>query len=278
MASKAIMVLFGTTLIVVTLQSMMPIVRGRLKSETQQTGTRIMMFNIPNTEHYETHESLDDVFLDEPALNPFYASADEFSRNTVADLTDMHSVADSISTRTECDKIIVTVIILYTRSLRWMRSWVRWDVMVNAWLIHWITPRLKPWMIPLVEIQWSSHISGEFVAVLWIKLMCFMGFHMQTLLCGTNAGLLLHPCHLGRTLMMPHFPVLLACRCVLVSSLGCVLLRYETLTFSNHPQIKTVHLDNHSVYYIHICNVLKAWAPIKKNNVTFLRLEVFQNY
>lgn len=109
MASKAIMVLFGTTLIVVTLQSMMPIVRGRLKSETQQTGTRIMMFNIPNTEHYETHESLDDVFLDEPALNPFkslefYASADEFSRNTVAELTDMHSVADSISTRTECDK------------------------------------------------------------------------------------------------------------------------------------------------------------------------------
>ncbi|XP_016400331.1 acetylcholinesterase [Sinocyclocheilus rhinocerous] len=104
------MVLFGTTLIVVTLHSMMPILSGRLKSETQQTGTRIMIFNIPNTEHKETHESLDDVFLDEPALNPFkslefYASADEFSRNTVAESTDMHSVADSISTRTECDKI-----------------------------------------------------------------------------------------------------------------------------------------------------------------------------
>ncbi|XP_016099033.1 cAMP-regulated D2 protein [Sinocyclocheilus grahami] len=104
------MVLFGTTLIVVTLHSMMPIVSGRLKSETQQTGTQIMIFNIPNTEHKETHESLDDVFLDEPALNPFkslefYASADEFSRITVAESTDMHSVADSISTRTECDQI-----------------------------------------------------------------------------------------------------------------------------------------------------------------------------
>lgn len=102
------MVLFGTTLIVVTLHSIMPIVSGRLKSETQQTGTRIMIFNIPNTEHKETHESLDDVVLDESALNPFkslefYARGDEFSRNTVAESTDMHSVADSISTRTECE-------------------------------------------------------------------------------------------------------------------------------------------------------------------------------
>ncbi len=77
---------------------MMPIVRG-----SQQTGTRIMMFNIPNTERYKTHESSDDVFLDEPALNTFYAGVDELSRNTVAESTDMHSVADSISTRTECD-------------------------------------------------------------------------------------------------------------------------------------------------------------------------------
>lgn len=95
------MMLFGTTLIVVTLHSIMPIVSGRLKSETQ-----VMIFHIPNTEHKE--ESSDDVFLDGPALNPFrsldfHAAVDKFSRKTVAESTDMHSVADSISTRTERD-------------------------------------------------------------------------------------------------------------------------------------------------------------------------------
>ncbi|XP_043072514.1 cAMP-regulated D2 protein [Puntigrus tetrazona] len=95
------MVLFGYTLIVVTLHSMMATVRG---GETQQTGTRIMMFNIPNTEHNETRERLDDALNLLKSLE-FYASADESSRNTLAESTDMHSVADSTSTRTECDKV-----------------------------------------------------------------------------------------------------------------------------------------------------------------------------
>ncbi|XP_073706842.1 cAMP-regulated D2 protein [Garra rufa] len=96
----------STILVVVMLLSMMAIVRGKPESETQQTGTRTMMFNIPNAEHIE---SLDDVFPDE-SLNllkslELYASADDFSRNAVAESTDTHSVADSITTRTECNEI-----------------------------------------------------------------------------------------------------------------------------------------------------------------------------
>lgn len=95
----------ATILIVVTLLSMMPIVRGRQESETRQ---RTMMFNIPNTEQNEVHESLDDVFLGE-SLNSLkslelYASADDFLRNTVAESSDMHSAADSITTRTACNE------------------------------------------------------------------------------------------------------------------------------------------------------------------------------
>lgn len=107
--------LSATILTAVTLLSMMPIVRGRQESETQQktfyvhtTGTRTMMFNIPNTEQNEVHESLDDVFLGE-SLNSLkslelYASADDFSRNTVAESSDMHSAADSITTITACNE------------------------------------------------------------------------------------------------------------------------------------------------------------------------------
>lgn len=110
------MVSSGTTLIVVTLLSMMPIVKGRQESETQQkgfsvhtTGTQTMMFNIPNTERSEIHESLDDVSLDE-SLNAlksleFYVSADDFSRSTVAESSDMHSAADSTTTRSACNEM-----------------------------------------------------------------------------------------------------------------------------------------------------------------------------
>lgn len=103
------MVSFGTVLAVVTLLSIMPVLRGRVESETQQTGTPTMMFNIPNTEQTETHERLDDVFLDETSNLlkglEFYASADDFSRNAVVESTNMYSVADSITARTECNEI-----------------------------------------------------------------------------------------------------------------------------------------------------------------------------
>jgi len=101
----------ATILIVVALLSMMPIVRGRQEIDAQQktfyvhtTGTQTMMFNIPNTEQNEVHESLDDVFLGE-SLNSLkslelYASTDDFSINTVAESSDVHSAADSITTRT----------------------------------------------------------------------------------------------------------------------------------------------------------------------------------
>ncbi|XP_051727045.1 crystal protein [Ctenopharyngodon idella] len=110
------MVSSGTTLIVVTLLSMMPIVKGRQESETLQkgfsvhtTGTRTMMFNIPNTKRNEIHESLDDVSLDE-SLNSlksleFFASSDDFSRKTVAESSDMHSAADSTTTRSACNEM-----------------------------------------------------------------------------------------------------------------------------------------------------------------------------
>jgi len=108
---KTIMMSSATILIVVALLSMMPIVRGRQEIDAQQktfyvhtTGTQTMMFNIPNTEQNEEHESLDDVFLGE-SLNSLkslelYASTDDFSINTVAESSDVHSAADSITTRT----------------------------------------------------------------------------------------------------------------------------------------------------------------------------------